>query len=187
LKIAKYSYKNYIFSIIITFLNKIITIMPNITLDRIDCLLLHYVQSNAKMPNTQLADKLGLSPSPCLRRVKNLEQNGVIKRYVGIIDPVLVGLPISVFVSVRLRHQDRAALEKFESVICKFEEVMECYLMTGTSDYLLRVIVPDMESFEQFLLDKITTIPSIANIESSFSIKQVVYRTDMPIRPNETT
>lgn len=158
--------------------------MPKISLDKTDCKLLHYGQSDAKLPNIELADKLGLSPSPCLRRVKNLEQNGVIKRYVGIIDPVLVGLPISVFVSVRLRNQDRTALEKFESMISKYEEVMECYLMTGTSDYLLRVIVPDMEGFEQFLLDKITTIPSVANIESSFSLKQVVYRTEMSIRPD---
>lgn len=158
--------------------------MPKISLDKTDCRLLHYVQSDAKMPNIELADKLGLSPSPCLRRVKNLEQNGVIKRYVGIIDPVLVGLPINVFVSVRLRNQDRTALEKFESMISKYEEVMECYLMTGTSDYLLRVIVADMEGFEQFLLDKITTISSVANIESSFSLKQVVYRTEMPIRPD---
>lgn len=133
------------------------------------------------MPNTELADRLGLSPSPCLRRVKILETNGVIKRYVGIIDPVLVGLPISVFVTVRLRSQDRAALEKFESRIRNYHEIMECYLMTGTSDYLMRVVLPDMESYEQFLLDKITTIPSVGNIESSFSLKQVIYRTEMPI------
>ena len=157
--------------------------MPKLKLDKTDCKILQYIQSDAKIPNTELADKLGLSPSPTLRRVKELESNGVIKRYVGIVDPVLVGLPISVFITVRLRNQDRTALEEFESHIGDYQEIMECYLMTGTSDYLLRVIVPDMESFEQFLLDKITTIPCVANIESSFSLKQVIYRTEMPILP----
>ncbi|MEM7027782.1 MAG: Lrp/AsnC family transcriptional regulator [Pseudomonadota bacterium] len=158
--------------------------MPKLKLDTTDCQLLHYVQSNAKIPNTELADHLGLSPSPCLRRVKTLEKNGVIKRYVGIIDPVLVGLPINVFITVRLRNQGRDALEEFESHISKYEEVMECYLMTGSSDYLLRVIMTDMESYEQFLFDKITTIPCVDNIESSFSLKQIIYRTEMPITPN---
>ncbi|MGB1800051.1 MAG: Lrp/AsnC family transcriptional regulator [Gammaproteobacteria bacterium] len=157
--------------------------MPKIKLDKTDCQLLHHIQSNAKIANTELADKLGLSPSPCLRRVKTLEKNGVIKRYVGIIDPILVGLPISVFITVSLRNQGRDALEEFESYISSYEEIMECYLMTGSSDYLLRVIMPDMESYEQFLLDKITTIPCVDNIESSFSLKQVLYRTEMPITP----
>jgi len=157
--------------------------MSKIKLDKTDCRLLHYIQSNAKIANTELADHLGLSPSPCLRRVKALEKNGVIKRYVGIIDPILVGLPISVFITVSLRNQGRDALEEFESHISQYEEIMECYLMTGSSDYLLRVIMPDMESYEQFLLDKITTIPSVDNIESSFSLKQVLYRTEMPITP----
>ena len=155
--------------------------MPKIKLDKTDCQILHYIQSNAKISNTELADKIGLSPSPCLRRVKALENNGVIKRYVGIFDPVLVGLPISVFITVRLRSQGRAALEEFESRISEYKEIMECYLMTGTSDYLLRVIMPDIESYEQFLLDKITTIPCVGNIDSSFSLKQVIYRTEMPI------
>lgn len=155
--------------------------MPRIKLDKTDCQILHLIQSNAKISNTELADQIGLSPSPCLRRVKALESRGVIKRYVGIFDPVLVGLPISVFVTVRLRSQGRAALEDFESRISEYKEIMECYLMTGTSDYLLRVVMPDIESYEQFLLDKITTIPCVGNIDSSFSLKQVIYRTEMPI------
>ncbi len=155
--------------------------MPKIKLDKTDCQILHHIQSNAKISNTELADQVGLSPSPCLRRVKALESSGVIKRYVGIFDPVLVGLPISVFVTVRLRSQGRAALEDFESHISEYKEIMECYLMTGTSDYLLRVVMPDIESYEQFLLDKITTIPCVGNIDSSFSLKQVIYRTEMPI------
>ncbi len=158
--------------------------MPDQALDKTDCEILHHVQLNAKMPNNELADAIGLSPSPCLRRVKALEANGIIKRYVAIIDAARVGLPISVFVSIRLRGQDRATLEEFETRIRDLKEIMECYLMTGTSDYLLRVVVPNLQSYEQFLLDKITTIPSVGNIESGFSLKQVIYRTEMPITAN---
>ena len=156
--------------------------MLKIKLDKTDCEILHHIQSDAKSSNIELADKIGLSPSPCLRRVKALEKNGVIKRYVGIIDPLLAGLPISVFITVRLRSQGRATLEEFESNIRQYKEIMECYLMTGSSDYLLRVVMPDIESYEQFLLDKITTIPCVDNIDSSFSLKQVIYRTEMPIK-----
>ena len=156
--------------------------MPKVKLDRLDIKLLQHIQSNGRISNIELADKVGLSPSPCLRRVKALEGNGVIKRYVGIIDPVKVGLSINIFVTVRLKNQDRTALEEFESAIAEHKEIMECYLMTGTSDYFLRVSVPDMESYEQFLLDKISTIDCVGNIESSFSLKQVIYRTEMPIK-----
>jgi DNA-binding Lrp family transcriptional regulator len=157
--------------------------MKKIKLDRIDAQLLNAIQSNAKITNTQLADMVGLSPSPCLRRVRELEQKGVIKRYVGILDPKLVGLTINGFVTVRLKNQGRKALQEFEKRIQTYREVMECYLMTGTSDYLLRVSVQDLDHYEQFLLDKITTIPCVGNIETSFSLKQVVYRTEMPINP----
>lgn len=155
--------------------------MPKIALDKIDIRILHYLQSDAKINNADLAEKVGLSPSPCLRRVKKLETDGVIQRYAGIVDPAKVGLPISVFITVRLQEQGRPALEAFESSIADLEEIMECYLMTGTSDYLLRVIVADMESYEQFLLDKIASISSVGNIESSFSLKRVMYRTELPI------
>mgnify|MGYP000389056040 CR=1 FL=1 len=159
--------------------------MPKVKLDRLDARILHHIQSNGKISNTELADKVGLSPSPCLRRVKALEKSGVIKRYVGILDPAKVGLPINVFTTVSLKNQGRPSLEEFERSIIGFTEIMECYLMTGTSDYFLRVSVPDMEGYEQFLLDKITTIPCVANIESSFSLKQVIYRTEMPIIPHQ--
>jgi len=92
-----------------------------------------------------------------------------------------VGLPISIFITLRLREQGRPALEAFESHVRELQEIMECYLMTGTSDYLIRVVVADMESYEQFLLDKIASIPSVGNIESSFSLKRVIYRTKLPI------
>ncbi len=156
--------------------------MSKMDLDAIDLRILHYLQTNARISNIELADAVGLSPSPCLRRVKNLEAQGVLKSYAGIVDPVQVGLPISIFVTVSLRSQDRAALEAFEAEIVDQPEIMECYLMTGNSDYLLRVVMPDLQHYEQFLLDKLTTIPSVANIESSFSLKQLIYRTELPLK-----
>lgn len=157
--------------------------MHKVKLDRLDAQLLNVIQSNGKIPNTELADKIGLSPSPCLRRVRTLEKQGIIKRYVGIVDSKLVGLTINGFVTVRLKNQGREALLEFEKRIQSYKEVMECYLMTGTSDYFLRILVSDLEHYEQFLVDKLTTIPGVGNIESSFSLKQVVYRTEMPILP----
>lgn len=155
--------------------------MPNIKLDRIDYQILHYVQNDGRIANNELADKVGLSPSPCLRRVKALEQTGVIRRYVGIVDANAVGLGISAFVSVSLRSQEQSALEIFQTHIVGYPEVMECYLMTGTSDYLMRVVLPDLESYERFLLEKLTKIPVIANIQTSFALKPVVQRTELPL------
>ena len=154
--------------------------MPNHALDRIDYRILHYVQNDARMSNTDLADAIGLSPSPCLRRVKRLEQAGIIRRYVGIVDAAAVGLPISAFVNISLHSQDREGLEAFQSRVKTYAEVMECYLMTGTSDFLMRVVVPDLQSYERFT-DKLTRIPGISNIQTSFALKPVVYKTELPL------
>ncbi len=155
--------------------------MPQPQLDRIDREILHHLQSNARLTNLELAERVNLSASPCLRRVKLLEERGIIRRYATLLDPRQVGLSISVFVSVSLRSQDRQALIEFEQSVQGCPEVMECYLMTGTSDYLLRVVVPDLDAYETFLSAKLTNITSVANIQSSFSLKQVVYRTELPI------
>jgi Lrp/AsnC family leucine-responsive transcriptional regulator len=155
--------------------------MPISPLDRTDYRILHHLQNNARISNTELADAIGLSPSPCLRRVKALEQAGVLKRYAAIVDAKAVGLPISVFVSVSMNRQERLGLESFEATIAGYKEVMECYLMTGSADYLVRVVVPDLESYERFLADKLTRIQGIANIQSSFALKQVVYKTELPL------
>ena len=148
--------------------------MPKMKLDRIDYGILHYVQNDGRIANTELAEKIGLSPSPCLRRVKALEQRGVIKRYVAIVDSNAVGFGISAFVNVSLNTQEKHALETFQAQIETYPEVMECYLITGTSDYLLRVVLPDLESYERFLMDKLTKISVIANIQTSFVLKPIV-------------
>ena len=156
--------------------------MPTSTLDRVDFQILHFLQNDGRMPNNELAENVGLSPSPCLRRVKALEARGVIKRYVALVESNSVGLGISAFVSVSLTTQEQHALEAFQTRIESYPEVMECYLMTATSDYLLRVVLPDLESYERFLMEKLTKISVIANIQTSFALKPIVQRTELPLR-----
>ena len=157
--------------------------MLNITLDVIDRRILENLQDDARMRNVDLAGKVGLSPSPCLRRVGNLEQTGVIRGYATLLDAEAVGLPVSIFVSVTLEKQIERALKVFEKHIRSRPEVMECYLMTGDADYLLRVVTSDLAAYEKFLLEHLTRIPGVASIKSSFALKQVAYRTALPIAP----
>ena len=133
------------------------------------------------MSNVDLAGEVGLSPSPCLRRVRTLEERGVIRRYVTLLDQAAVGLPVSVFVNVALERQVESALEIFEDAVQRRPEVVECYLMTGGADYLLRVVVTDIAAYERFLMDHLTRIPGVRSIQSSFALKQVAYRTALPI------
>lgn len=155
--------------------------MLNKSLDEIDQRILHALQENARMRNVDLADAVGLSASPCLRRVRHLEKTGVIRGYVTLVDQRSVGLPVSIFVNVTLEKQIEVALEAFESHIRACPEVMECYLMTGDADYLLRVVTADLSAYERFLMDHLTRIPDVASIKSSFSLKQVTYRTALPL------
>lgn len=155
--------------------------MPDIDLDAIDRRILTAIQTNARMRNVDLADAVGLSASPCLRRVKRLEDAGVIRDYVTLVDQQAVGLPVSIFISVTLERQVEKALEEFEATIRSWPEVMECYLMTGDADYLLRVVTADLSAYERFLMDRLTRVTGVASIKSSFSLKQVVYRTALPV------
>ena len=155
--------------------------MPSPVLDRIDLDILRTLQADARVPNVDLADRVGLSPSPCARRVARLERDGIIARYATVIDQKAVGLPVSVFVSVTLERQVEGALETFEKAVLKRPEIMECYLMTGEADYLLRVVVSGLDAYERFLIEHLTRVPGIANIKSSFALKQVAYRTELPI------
>ena len=157
--------------------------MLNKSLDAIDRQILENLQNDARMRNVELAEKVGLSPSPCLRRVGNLEETGVIRGYATLVDAEAVGLPVSVFVSVTLEKQIEKTLEKFEKEIHARPEVMECYLMTGDADYLLRVVTADLGAYERFLIEHLTRIPGVASIKSSFALKQVAYRTALPISP----
>jgi DNA-binding Lrp family transcriptional regulator len=129
-----------------------------------------------------LAAKISLSPSPTLARVKRLEASGVISRYVALVDPHALGLKVNVFVRVSLEKQESGALERFERAVSRFDQVMEVYLMTGDEDYLLRIVVADIQALERFILEHLTKIPGIKNIKSSFALKQVKYKTALPIQ-----
>ena len=150
-------------------------------LDSIDLKILSVLQTDASLSNVELARRVHLSPSPCLARVKALRQAGVIRRHVALLDPEAVGLGVSVFISISLREQNTAALAEFERRIERCDEVMECYLMTGDADYLLRVVVADIRALERFVLDRLSPIPGVEKIRSSFTLKQVRYKTELPL------
>jgi DNA-binding Lrp family transcriptional regulator len=156
-------------------------IMPPNELDATDWNILDRLQGDARLPNVKLAEAVHLSPSPCLARVRELEAGGYISRYVTLLNPLKIGLTVSVFIQVTLEKQAEKQLGAFETAIQKRPEVMECYLMTGDSDYLLRVVVPDIQALERFIVDHLTKIPGIANIRSSFALKQVKYQTALPL------
>ena len=160
--------------------------MPDTSLDAIDRRILAVLQENARVSNVELAESAGVSASPCWRRVRELERTGVISRYVTLVDPAALGLPVSVFIQVSLEKQVESALEVFKNAILQRPEVMECYLMTGDADYMLRVVVADLEAYERFLMDHLTRVPAVANIRSSFALKQVAYRTALPVFGTET-
>jgi DNA-binding Lrp family transcriptional regulator len=149
--------------------------------DETDWRILAALQDDARLTNADLAERVFLSPSPCLRRVRDLEQAGLIRRYVTLLDPLKLGLTVSVFIQVSLEKQMRGALDTFENSVLARGEVMECYLMTGDADYLLRVVVPDMQSLERFIVDYLAKIPGVSNIRSSFALKQVKYKTALPL------
>lgn len=130
----------------------------------------------------ELAEKVGLSPSPCARRVRLLEKAGVIKAYAAIVDQKKVGLPISAFASIKLERQREEDLDRFEEAVSRWPEVLDCYLMTGQRDYLMRVVAADLEAYERFIKDKLTRLDNIASIETSFALGQVKRSALLPIR-----
>ena len=155
--------------------------MQNHTLDVIDRKILVLLQQDGRMSLAALAEQVGLSPSPCLRRVRIMEKAGIIARYVAVLNQQSVGLPVSVFISIKLESQREDALNRFGKAIGRWPEVLECYLMTGPRDYLLRVVVADLSAYEQFLKQKLTRLDGIASIESSFALEQVKYTNVLPI------
>ena len=155
--------------------------MPLSNIDAIDWKILTALQDNARIANVDLAKKVHLSPSPCLVRVRKLEESGLICRYVVLLDQIALGLTVSVFIQVRLEKQIETALKTFERAIAERPEVMECYLMTGNSDYLIRVVMRDVQALERFIVDFLSRVPGVDNIQSSFALKQVKYKTALPL------
>lgn len=151
-------------------------------LDRIDLSLLDHLQRDGRATTLELSEAAGLSPSPCHRRQKLLEESGVITGYVALLDQDRVGLPVNVMVSVELAGQTQELLLAFERAVAELPEVMECMLMTGASDYLLRVVAADLGSYEEFLRTRLTRLPGVRGVRSAFALKRVISRTNLPLR-----
>ena len=151
-------------------------------LDRIDRAILHELQMDARLSNTALAGRVGLSESACLRRVKRLEQGGMIRAYVSLVDQTSAGYPDNVFVRITLTSQQQDDLAAFETAVRKLPEVMECYLMSGDADYLLRVIVSDARDYERIHSQHLTRLPGVDRVQSSFALRTVIKKTEIPIR-----
>lgn len=152
------------------------------SLDRFDRLILETLQQDGRMTNQELAEAISLSPSPCLRRVRQLEENGLIDGYVALVNARKLGLTLMSFIQISLDKHSGDRFDKFEEIIAGYPEVLECHLITGQSaDYLLKVIVKDMDAFQQFLLQKLTRIEGVSGIHSSFVLKSPVNTTALPV------
>ena len=153
-----------------------------VRLDRIDLAILNHLQRDGRATSGELGDAAGLSASPAHRRQRLLEEGGIIGRYVALLDQERVGLPVNVFVSVKLSTQTEEHLAAFEGAVADCPEIMECYVMSGASDYLLRVVAPDLGAYEVFLRTRLTRMPGVQGVTSAFALKRVVYRTNLPLR-----
>lgn len=150
-------------------------------MDAIDKKIIQTLQVDGKMTVADLAERVGLSSSPCARRVRNLERDGIIKGYAAVVDQVKVGLPISAFASVKLERQREEDLDRFAEAVARWPEVVDCYLMTGQRDYLMRIVAHDLEAYERFLKQKLTRLEGVASIETSFALGQVKRSEALPL------
>ena len=151
-------------------------------MDRFDRLILEALQRDGRISNKQLAQQVHLSESACLRRVRALEEDGMIERYVAMLSQSKAGIPGDVLVHIGLHREEQSELAAFEEAVRNITEVMECYLMTGEFDYLLRVVVADMADFERIHKDELTRLPGVARVNSSVAIRTVLKRTALPLR-----
>jgi Lrp/AsnC family transcriptional regulator, leucine-responsive regulatory protein len=150
-------------------------------MDKIDKRIIGELQRNGKATVAELAERVGLSQSPCARRVRNLERAGVIKGYAAVVDQTKVGLPISAFASIKLERQREEDLDRFAEAVAAWPEVADCYLMTGQRDYLMRIVASDLEAYERFLKQKLTRLDVVASIETSFALGQVKRSEILPL------
>ncbi|MCG8383109.1 MAG: Lrp/AsnC family transcriptional regulator [Gammaproteobacteria bacterium] len=151
-------------------------------LDRTDKRILQALQANAKMSNQELAERVGLSPSPCLRRVRQLEEAGVIERYATLLNRSKLGLKLMALVSISMDRHTPERFNHFESIIQSYPEVLECNLITGQdADYILKIVVPDMEFYQEFLLGKLTRIEGVTGVHTSFVLRNIVTKTAVPL------
>lgn len=151
-------------------------------LDRTDRRILMAMQTNGRISNLELAEAVGLSPTPCSRRVKRLEESGLITRHVTLLNQSMLGLKLTAYIGISMDRHTPDRFERFEEQVADFPEVMDCSVVTGQSaDYLLKAVVPDMEYYEKFLLGKLTRIEGVTGVHSSFELRRVVQRTALPL------
>ncbi|MCX7206237.1 MAG: Lrp/AsnC family transcriptional regulator [Proteobacteria bacterium] len=150
-------------------------------LDRTDIKILNELQLHGRLSNVELAEMIALSPSPCLRRLKQLEDSGVIRKYVALLDPLLIGLGLQAFIRVSLEKRGHSHLQEFVTAIQDWSEVVNCYAMTGEMDYLLQVYFEDMTHFSKFVMGQLLQHPGIADIKSSFVLKEFKNTTNLPL------
>ncbi|NOX83143.1 MAG: Lrp/AsnC family transcriptional regulator [Alphaproteobacteria bacterium] len=149
-------------------------------MDAIDRIIVRSLQQNGRLTNNDLAEKVNLSPSPCLRRVRKLEEEGVIKGYTTLVDHEKYGFPLCVFVNIRLERQTNEVIRLFEKHIQDIEEIMECYLLTGNFDYVLRVVSPSLKDYETFVKEKLTRIPGVGALETRIAFGTIKRTTVYP-------
>lgn len=153
-----------------------------LTLDRIDKRILEHLQRNARITNLELAESVGLSPTPCARRMKRLEDAGVIRDHVTLLDETVLGLSLTAMISISMDRHTPERFENFEKQIQRFPEIVECSIVTGQSaDYLLKAVLPDMARYEEFLLGRLTKIDGVTGVHSSFVLRKVINRTALPL------
>ena len=151
-------------------------------LDRIDQHILQLMQQNGRINNLELADKIGLSPTPCSRRVKRLEESGIIDKHVTCLNKDKLGLKLTAIVGISMDRHTPDRFDNFEGKVAEYPEVIECNMVTGqSSDYLLKVVLPDMAHYEKFLLGKLTNIEGVTGVHSSFVLRKIVEKTELPL------
>ncbi len=161
--------------------------MASLQLDRLDRRILEVLQNNARISNLELAEAIGLSPTPCARRVKRLEESGLIRGQVTLLDQQQLGLDLTAFISISMDRHTPDRFEAFEKEVSTYPEVLECSVVTGqNTDYLVQAVVPDMYYFERFLLGRLTRIPGVSDVHSSFVLRRVIQRTALPLDHIET-
>lgn len=153
----------------------------SISLDEFDLKILRALQDDADLSMADLGERVGLSHTPCWRRVKKLEEQGFIRGRVMLLDPERLGLPVNVFVEVHLKAHDETSLNAFETAVAAVDEVVECYTVSGEKDFLLRVVVADVASYEQLLKHRLVHLPSVGSLSSTFALRQVKYTTRLPL------
>lgn len=152
-----------------------------IELSDTDKKILKVIQEDATITNAELAEKVGLSAAPCWRRIKRLEERGIISKRVGILDTKALGLNITAFANVKLSHVQEDALEEFEAAVTAFDEVTECYTISGSMDFLIRIVTENMQSYETFLRKKLLKLPMVSEVNTHFAVTQVKYTTAVPL------